>query len=113
MTPPTHKMASDARILELELEVKRLRPALDEALARAEEHHAGCLYCGEGEIVDGATTSEHQKQCWWYKARALLDSSPPHALAEAYMRLRGLLQGDSWSHVRVKATLAEIERLEK
>ena len=46
--------------------------ALSEALRHAEQYQAGCLYCGEGEIVDGTTTPEHQAQCWWYMAKALI-----------------------------------------
>jgi len=61
------KMLADSRA-----QVARLVEALAKALHQATEYIDGCLYCGDGEIVDGTTTPEHQADCWWYRARALL-----------------------------------------
>jgi hypothetical protein len=30
------------------------------------------LWCGDGEIVDGETTPEHQARCWYYLVKAAL-----------------------------------------
>ena len=56
----------------LRREVKRLRKLLCIALDHAEQHNEGCLWCGEGEILDGETTPEHQAGCWYYQAQAAL-----------------------------------------
>ena len=50
----------------------RLREHLETALDHAEQYNDGCLFCGEGEIIDGETTPEHQAECWWYRAKAAL-----------------------------------------
>ena len=50
----------------------RLALHLDAALDHAQQYSEGCLYCGEGEIIDGETTPEHQAECWWYRAKAAL-----------------------------------------
>lgn len=52
-----------------------LRGWLGKALDRAREHNEGCLYCGEGEIIDGETTPEHRAECWWYRAQAALTAT--------------------------------------
>jgi len=49
-------------------EIRQLRRHLRVALDHAEQHNEGCLYCGEGEIVDGDTTPTHRAKCWYYKA---------------------------------------------
>lgn len=46
--------------------------ALKKALEHVHEHSDGCLYCGEGDIVDGGITEEHRKDCWYYKAKATI-----------------------------------------
>ena len=56
-------VASHAR---LEARCARLEKYLDQALEHVEEHQEGCLFCGEGEIVDGDTTPEHRAECWYY-----------------------------------------------
>jgi hypothetical protein len=55
-------------------EIVALANHLREALLRAEEHSEGCLYCGEGEIVDGSTTKKHQDECWFYQAERALQA---------------------------------------
>lgn len=50
----------------------RLVLRLDAALDHAQRYNEGCLYCGEGEIIDGETTPEHQAECWWYRSKAAL-----------------------------------------
>jgi hypothetical protein len=64
-------------------EVEALRAALTTALRNATEHQDGCLYCGEGEIVDGETTDAHRATCWWYQAQALAAATPTAASSPA------------------------------
>ncbi len=60
-------------------QVRALREALGNALVAAREHIEGCLYCGgDVEYVNehGESSPEHRKECWCYKARALLAGAP-------------------------------------
>ena len=53
-------------------QIAELRHLLEIALDHAREYPKGCLYCGEGTIIDGDTTPEHRAQCWYYQAEAAL-----------------------------------------
>ena len=53
----------------------RLVLYLDAALDHAQQYNEGCLHCGEGEIIDGETTPEHQAECWWYRAKVAVPAS--------------------------------------
>ena len=59
-----------SEVVRLRDERDRLREHLETALDHAEQYNEGCLFCGEGEIIDGETTPEHQAECWWYRAKA-------------------------------------------
>ena len=65
-----HQYADELQALRDERD--RLVLRLDAALDHAQQYSEGCLYCGEGEIIDGETTPEHQAECWWYRAKAAL-----------------------------------------
>lgn len=60
-----------ARLDAAHLAIAALKTALKKALWNAAEHSDGCLYCGEGEIVNGTTTPEHRAVCWFYQAERL------------------------------------------
>lgn len=59
----------------LRREIAAVVDALNEALRHTEEHMTGCLYCGEDEEYvkeHGEVSLEHQRVCWYYKARAAI-----------------------------------------
>ncbi len=64
--------APKSELQSLRDERDRLALHLDAALDHAQQYNEGCLYCGEGEIIDGETTPEHQAECWWYRAKSAL-----------------------------------------
>ena len=66
------KINLERQIDQLREQNRVLRGWLGKALDRAREHNEGCLYCGEGELIDGETTPEHRAECWWYRAQAAL-----------------------------------------
>ena len=64
-----------AQLEEANLEIATLKAALKKAIWNAAEHDDGCLYCGEGEIVNGTTTPEHRAVCWFYQAERLVSGT--------------------------------------
>jgi len=75
--PPAPRMVAELAMRHdaLREQNRVLRGWLGKALDRAREHNEGCLYCGEGEIIDGETTPEHRAECWWYRAQAALTAT--------------------------------------
>lgn len=96
-----HETQGPNRILELELEVKRLREAHQQVL--------------DSEAKDG----DYLRLCILHQniSQDAL-SAPPPALAEAYVRLRNAASdymsgGSQGAADNLEAALAEIEKLEK
>ena len=58
------------------LRIAEVEAHLTTALSHAEEFVDGCLYCGEGEIVDGECLPH---DCWYEKAERALEATDEQA----------------------------------